>query len=167
MCALSFSCISLLGESSCKLFPFFPCPIASSHEEKTTSPLAQNFVGAAIPSVGMAQQVPPVIVQPQLQKKMLIRTDVHFDIVAREMTAVFELPGLKKHDLNIKMHVCPYSRVRQLLIMGRLQPTLPVGIYTIQERKFGDFYRAVVVPLDTKVSSCQKTFLLSQRNIYI
>ena len=69
------------------------------------------------------------------------------------MTAMFELPGLKKHDMTITMHVCPFSGVRQLTIMGRSRPVLPEGMYSVQERKFGDFYRTVVVPLHTKVSA--------------
>lgn len=86
---------------------------------------------------------------------MLITADVHFDATTNEMTAVFELPGLKKCDLTIRMQICPYSGVRQVTIMGRRRPLFPQGVYTVQERKFGDFYRTVVVPLDTKVSIVQ------------
>ena len=85
---------------------------------------------------------------------MRITTDVHFDPAASEMTAVFEVPGLKKRDLSIHMCLCPYSRVRQIIITGRSRPVLPQGIYTVQERRFGDFYRTVVVPVNTKVSPC-------------
>ncbi|KAI0701998.1 hypothetical protein BC835DRAFT_1264152 [Cytidiella melzeri] len=81
---------------------------------------------------------------------MLIRADVHFNTSANCMTAIFELPGLKKHDLAIKLHMCPYSHVQQLTVVGRSRPALPEGVYTVQERKFGNFYRTVVVPLDTK-----------------
>lgn len=70
------------------------------------------------------------------------------------MTAMLELPGLKKSNIRIILHCCPYSGIRQLTISGRSRPSLPrgEGIYTVQERKFGDFSRTVPLPKDTKVS---------------
>jgi HSP20 family protein len=126
--------------------PFY---VACSKEDRVS--LAQQPL-VETPSFGLTPAAPPAIAQPQLAKRMLIRADVHFNALSNEMTAVFELPGLKKHDLEIKMYICPYSRVRQIIITGRSRPVLPAGVYTVQERKFGDFYRTVAVPLDTKVS---------------
>ena len=68
------------------------------------------------------------------------------------MTAMLELPGLKKSDMRIVMNVCPYSRARQLTISGRSRSSLPPGVYAVQERKFGDFSRVIPLPIDTKVS---------------
>ncbi|KAI0088995.1 hypothetical protein BDY19DRAFT_947182 [Irpex rosettiformis] len=118
-----------------------------SYEDQATSPMAE---GPSVLSAGMGPPGFPFISRPSPLKRMLIRTDVHFDIATNEMTAVLELPGLKKHDLTIQMRMCPYSRVQQIIITGRSRPALPQGIYTIQERKFGDFFRTVVVPVDTK-----------------
>lgn len=67
------------------------------------------------------------------------------------MTVMFELPGLKKTDLRMRLSVCPYSRVRQLTISGRSKRPLPETGFTMKERRFGDFIRTVVVPYDTKV----------------
>ena len=128
--------------------------LASSLEDQAATPTAmgQAFEAEAKPSVGTLHPPgPPVQVRPQVARRLIIRTDVHFDPAANEMTAVFELPGLKKHDMTIRMQMCPYSGVRQLTVMGRSRPVLPEGMYTVQERKFGDFYRTVVVPLNTKV----------------
>ncbi|OBZ77519.1 hypothetical protein A0H81_02570 [Grifola frondosa] len=41
------------------------------------------------------------------------------------MTAMLELPGVKKADLQLTMSVCPYSRVRQLTVSGTSRPALP------------------------------------------
>ncbi|CAL1708778.1 unnamed protein product [Somion occarium] len=125
----------------------------------TTSP------GAKVPTPGssntpnvQAVQLPPAF-QPQQQpadrpaqpvKRYHIRTDAHFDIANNLMTVMFELPGLKKSDLKIRMSFCPYSHLRQLTISGRTHSTLPDNGFSIKERKFGDFSRTVVVPPDTK-----------------
>ncbi|THH32398.1 hypothetical protein EUX98_g1819 [Antrodiella citrinella] len=67
------------------------------------------------------------------------------------MTAMLELPGVKKSDLKINLSVCPYSRVRQVTISGRINPMMSsVSGYAVRERKFGEYRRVVVVPPDTK-----------------
>lgn len=73
------------------------------------------------------------------------------------MTVMFELPGLKKTDLRMRLSVCPYSRVRQLTISGRIKPTLSETGFTIKERKFGDFHRTVIVPYGTQVRGSRPT----------
>ncbi|KAI0074975.1 hypothetical protein K474DRAFT_1763758 [Panus rudis PR-1116 ss-1] len=93
---------------------------------------------------------PPPTTQPA--KRYNIRADVHFDAAANLMTVIFELPGVKKTDLRICMSVCPYSRVRQLTITGRNRPFTPRNRdgFSVQERKYGEFTRTVIVPPETK-----------------
>lgn len=67
------------------------------------------------------------------------------------MTAMLELPGLKKTDLRFTLSVCPYSRVKQLSISGVSRPVLPEVGHTIHERNFGEFTRTLVVPPETQV----------------
>lgn len=90
-------------------------------------------------------------------KRYIIRTDIHYDAEKNLMTVMFELPGLKKTDLRMRLSVCPYSRVRQLTISGRCKPTLPETGFTLKERKFGDFIRTVVVPYNTQVRGARRT----------
>ncbi|KAF7796160.1 hypothetical protein EIP86_007334 [Pleurotus ostreatoroseus] len=84
------------------------------------------------------------------EKRFSIRTDVHFDAANNMMTAMLELPGLKKGEIRILMNVCPFSGVRQLTISGRNRPSFPSGLYTVRERKFGAFFRTIPVPMQTK-----------------
>lgn len=93
------------------------------------------------------------ITPQQDQRRFIIRTDVHYDAEKNVLTAHLELPGLKKRDLSITLSTCVYNRVRQLLIAGRLKPTLPEAGYAIKERKFGEFSRTLAVPYDTKVGT--------------
>ena len=132
-----------------------PIFVTSSHEDVdlASSPTVNTSPEVPATSINISRPAFPSISQPR-HVKMRITTDVHFDPAASEMTAVFEVPGLKKRDLSIHMCLCPYSRVRQIIITGRSRPVLPQGIYTVQERRFGDFYRTVVVPVNTKVSPC-------------
>lgn len=130
------------GESSCPpTRPVFPSP----------SPAATS------PTQTPAAQVSQLPAQDQLrafldaEKRFSIRTDVHFDVGSNQMTAMMELPGVKKGDIRIVLNVCPYSGVRQLTITGRSRPALPSGVYTVQERKFGSFVRSVPLPMHTKV----------------
>lgn len=77
-----------------------------------------------------------------------------------------ELPGVKKgsSDLSIVLATNTVNRIRQVTVRGTLRPIFPVltttiadegsgaGVATtIRERRYGNFARSFVVPLDTKV----------------
>lgn len=72
---------------------------------------------------------------------------MHYDPTTRILTATLELPGLKKRDLRLELARCPYARVQQLTISGRLRPAVPPDAegYMLRERKFGDFVRTLVL----------------------
>ncbi|EGO03424.1 hypothetical protein SERLA73DRAFT_165123 [Serpula lacrymans var. lacrymans S7.3] len=82
--------------------------------------------------------------------RFIIRTDVHYNSETNTLTAMLELPGLKKTDLSIVLSRCPYNRVKQVVVSGRSRPVLPDNGYAVKERKFGDFTRTLVVPSETK-----------------
>ncbi|EIN08927.1 hypothetical protein PUNSTDRAFT_102455 [Punctularia strigosozonata HHB-11173 SS5] len=88
-------------------------------------------------------------------RRFVIRTDVHFDEGAGLMTAMLELPGIKKSDLSLVISTCPYTRVRQLTVAGRNQSVWPEGSlgWTVRERKFGTFSRMIVVPPETRADT--------------
>lgn len=84
-------------------------------------------------------------------RRYSIRADVHYSAEDNVMTAMFELPGVKKGDVRITMSVCPFSRVRQLSISGLSRAVLPLQGHSVRERKFGEFFRTIAVPPETKV----------------
>ena len=132
-------------------------PIPTSHSVNT--PLAP--VAHLPQSLQQFQHLLPTANSP---KRYNIRTDVHYDMSTNLMTAMLELPGLKKSDLKITMNRCPYSRLRQLTIRGRSRPVLPSNGHTVQERKFGEFARTLVVPLDTKVRKSLAVGIVNNEN---
>ncbi|KAH7924383.1 hypothetical protein BV22DRAFT_1066924 [Leucogyrophana mollusca] len=79
-----------------------------------------------------------------------IRADLHYDVESGTLTAMLELPGLKKTDLSIVLSRCTFNRVKQVTVSGRSKPSFPESGYAVKERKFGDFHRTFVVPSETK-----------------
>lgn len=86
-------------------------------------------------------------------QRFIIRTDVHYDADAKVITAMLEVPGVKKADLSVTLSTCVYNRVKQVTIAGNSKPTFPESGYAVRERKFGDFQRTLAVPPDTTVRS--------------
>ncbi len=86
-----------------------------------------------------------------------IRADVHYSSEENIMTAMFELPGVQRSDLRITMSVCPFSRVRQVSISGISRVVLPLQGHSVRERKFGEFFRTLAIPPETKVR-CLSTY---------
>ncbi len=80
-----------------------------------------------------------------------IRADIHYNADENIIIAMFELPGVKRGDLRVTMGVCPFSRVRQINIVGISRPPLPSQGHGMRERKFGQFMRTLPVPPETKV----------------
>nr|VWO95779.1 Xyloglucan-specific endo-beta-1,4-glucanase 1 (EC (Glycoside hydrolase family 12 protein XEG1) (GH12 protein XEG1) [Ganoderma boninense] len=92
----------------------------------------------------------PFTLEPVRPRRYGIRADVHFSTEENVITAMFELPGVKRTDLRITMSVCPFSRVRQVTVAGVSRGTLPVQGHQVRERKFGEFFRTLAVPPETK-----------------
>lgn len=77
--------------------------------------------------------------------------DLHEDAESNTVTATFDLPGLSKEAVNIDIH---NSR---LTISGENQSSqerMEKG-YTVRERGYGRFSRALPLPPGTKVSDLQ------------
>lgn len=76
----------------------------------------------------------------------LHRMDFHESKEKNEMTATFELPGLKKEDINIDVHN------NRLVVSGQSSASTEhdeTG-YAVRERRYGRFTRAVPLPVGTK-----------------
>ncbi|KAJ7215310.1 hypothetical protein B0H12DRAFT_1154684 [Mycena haematopus] len=83
-------------------------------------------------------------------RKYMIRTDTYYDPGTRVLTALLELPGMKKGDLRITLATTLFNRVRQVTVNGHSKPPFSASS-THRERKYGRFARAFHVPVDTKV----------------
>ncbi|KAJ7201596.1 hypothetical protein GGX14DRAFT_370934 [Mycena pura] len=85
------------------------------------------------------------------ERRYIIRADTHYDPGTRVLTALLELPGLKKRDLTITLATTLFNRVRQVTVNGQSRAPFPPMAAAIRERKYGRFSRAFPVPADTKV----------------
>jgi HSP20 family protein len=74
--------------------------------------------------------------------------DLHEDNEKNLVTASFEVPGLKKEDLEIE------TRGGQLLVSGetRFSADKEEHGYAVRERRFGRFSRVLKLPQGVKVS---------------
>lgn len=112
---------------------------------------------AASPSTtSPTQSFPPSGDAPSPVRRMLIRTDLHQSAETNSLTAMLELPGVKKTDIRVALSVDPFSGIKQLTVTGRSALRFPhesEGWYLVRERKYGEFKRVLVVPPDTKVRS--------------
>ena len=84
---------------------------------------------------------------------MLFRMDVHEDDKSNVVTATFELPGLKKEDVNIDI------QNNVLTISGETKTSSESNEegYAVRERRFGRFSRSIPLSDGIKVSLSLKT----------
>lgn len=75
------------------------------------------------------------------------RVDIHESKERSELTATFELPGMKKDNVSIDI------QNNRLTVSGRsaLSNDLAREGYSVQERRYGSFSRTIPVPPGTKV----------------
>lgn len=107
--------------------------------------------------VKQQQPAPP----PKEVMRYLLRADVHYNSATNIITAMLELPGVKRSDVRIGVHVCEETKEKQIVVRGRSRPLLPehapttedstIECYFRQERKYGEFKRVLVVPSELKV----------------
>ncbi|KAF9226269.1 hypothetical protein BS17DRAFT_697701 [Gyrodon lividus] len=82
--------------------------------------------------------------------KFMPRTDIHYSTDSYVLTAMLELPGMNKSDLNIVLSTSAFNRVKQVVVTGRNRPEFTDEVYALRERKFGVFSRTFVVPNETR-----------------
>lgn len=73
--------------------------------------------------------------------------DVHEDQKNNAVTATFELPGLKKEDVQIDLH----NNVLTVSGESRLSNDRDENGYAVRERRYGKFSRALQVPAGLQV----------------
>jgi hypothetical protein len=78
------------------------------------------------------------------------------------MTLIFEVPGVRPHDISVGLVIEPHTRVKQLVVVGRSSSpwpeVVPEGMVVSRERKFGAFRRGVNIPSNTVVSWSSSSF---------
>ena len=72
--------------------------------------------------------------------------DVHEDKEKNLVTATFELPGLKKEDVQIDVH----NNVLTVSGETKIDETKEHDGYAVRERRFGRFSRSIPVPQGIK-----------------
>ena len=105
---------------------------------------------------------------PQGETVYSIRADVHYSLRTNTMTALLELPGLARGDVQIGLAPCRFTRAPQLTISGRVRAPFPPGAaderdgraHTTRERKYGPFVRRLHVPPGTQVRAFACLFFL-------
>lgn len=86
---------------------------------------AQPFTVASYP--GSSQVDSHSISSGARPQRYIIRTDVSYDRHHNMLTAVMELPGVKKgsSDLSVVLSTCIFNRVKQVTVSGIVRPVAP------------------------------------------
>ncbi|KAJ7698556.1 hypothetical protein B0H17DRAFT_927217 [Mycena rosella] len=83
-------------------------------------------------------------------RRYIIRADTHYDPGTRILTALLELPGVKRRDITIRLATTLFNRVRQVTVHGASRAPFDPSTSAVRERKYGRFSRSFSVPPDTK-----------------
>jgi len=136
-------------------------PISSSTPILRSSPRTMDppsFPFSSTP--GMGNAAPPA--QPAKARGYIIRMDTHYDPDTHLLTAMLELPGVRREDLSVRLSTCSYNGVRQIRVSGVVHPPFPalggpgglgegVSGVLVRERRYGPCSRVIPVPSDLKV----------------
>ena len=76
------------------------------------------------------------------------RIDLHEDKEKNLVTATFELPGLKKEDVNIDVH----NNLLTVSGESKAETERNEDGYAVRERRYGKFSRSLPLPQGIKVS---------------
>lgn len=86
-----------------------------------------------------------------VESNIICRMDLHESKDKNELTATFELPGMKKEDVSIDLDL----RSHRLSVSGQssLSTDLDKEGFTLRERRYGRFSRTIPIPYGIKVSN--------------
>ncbi|KAF7291937.1 hypothetical protein MIND_01219200 [Mycena indigotica] len=140
-------------------------PLSDSKENETqfptqSAPGRQRYPTDASPPSDLALHstpTSPALFQPTTEeRRYLIRTDTHYDSNTQILTAMLEVPGIKRQDIRITIGTTLFNRLRQVTVHGSSRACFPPPIHrantaALRERKYGKFSRAFPVPEDTRV----------------
>jgi HSP20 family molecular chaperone IbpA len=129
-----------------------PLPLTAS---LTICGATEDFVKVVRSSTSSAQgqssllnRFPTPLCGRAINNRPLRRIDIHHDDKANTVTAIFDLPGMQKDDVNIDIH----NNI--LTVSGETKATAQRDEegYTLRERRYGKFSRSISMPQGAKVS---------------
>jgi len=94
-----------------------------------------------------AQSQSQVSERNPIPKSMRPRMDVHEDAEKNLVSATFELPGLKKEDVNIDVH----NNLLTISGESKVSNERDENGYAVRERRFGKFSRSISLPQGVKI----------------
>ncbi|KAJ7154629.1 hypothetical protein C8R46DRAFT_1117931 [Mycena filopes] len=144
----------------------------------STSPLGAPPEGAFTQTHAPPQQQQQQTPLSTDERRYIIRADTHYDPGTRVLTALLELPGMKRRDISITLATTPFNRLRQVIVRGHSRPPFLLSTSTtatstspappmLRERKYGRFARAFPVPIDTQVRPLPAVSLLLTRLLFV
>jgi len=83
---------------------------------------------------------------PAISRPIRPRIDVHEDTQSNTVHATFELPGLKKEDVNIDVH----NNLLTVSGESKISTERDENGYAVRERRFGKFSRSIPIPEGVK-----------------
>ncbi|KAA1478148.1 hypothetical protein DENSPDRAFT_861789 [Dentipellis sp. KUC8613] len=92
------------------------------------------------------------------EKVFGIRSDINYSSATGFMTALLELPGVKRTDVDASISTCQYTQLRQVVVSGRTTPPFTEyeqderegRAHTSRQRKYGKFMKRLTVPANTQ-----------------
>jgi len=82
----------------------------------------------------------------QASKSLRPRMDIHEDTTKNIVSATFELPGLKKEDVNIDVH----DNLLTISGESKISSERDENGYAVRERRYGKFSRSINLPQGIK-----------------
>ncbi|RDB30435.1 Heat shock protein 16 [Hypsizygus marmoreus] len=140
-----------------------PLPQPSSSSMPSPAVPSPASGSSRIASYGSVIGSPDTSVVPQFsrpemsarRRRFILRTDMNYDPETKILTAMLEVPGVKKADVRVTLSTCHYNRVKQITVSGHSTPVFPPvsdggETTTVRERLFGEFSRTFAVPSEIK-----------------
>ncbi|KAK0204291.1 hypothetical protein DFS33DRAFT_1338317 [Desarmillaria ectypa] len=144
------------SQSQDPIIRFVP-PILAPVRAPTAPPTPQRLHSSPT-SVGSREHT-SLLVQPT-SRTLVIRFDWRYDPETTTITAHFELPGIKREDISIRLWTCFYNHSRQVTVYATRHAPFPGAVTSRDpgpgneifwiEGKYGQCKRSIVVPPDCK-----------------
>ncbi|KAG7441337.1 uncharacterized protein BT62DRAFT_937252 [Guyanagaster necrorhizus] len=137
----------------------FVPPILAPVRAPTGPPTPQRPRSSPV-SVGSRERTSTSLLLSQASRTLFIRFDWRYDPETTTITAHFELPGVKREDISIRLWTCFYNHSRQVTVYATRHAPFP-GATTSRdpapgseifwiEGKYGQCKRSIVVSPDCK-----------------
>ncbi|KAF8555513.1 hypothetical protein OG21DRAFT_1570488 [Imleria badia] len=123
---------------------------ASSSSTAVPAPLSATAASTPIGLLASAKMIG--LINPGYSAtgvNVVIRTDLHFNSETGVLTALCELPGRSKSDVNVVLSTNAMNRVKQVVVTAKSPQQLADDGCVLRERRSGAVSRTFVVPSGT------------------